>query len=77
MRMDSFKNLDEMSEKELLKLIVSNQMYLLYRINKIETKLKNEKSNSSDVVIKDGLDKVMSFSDQINKFLEKNATADE
>lgn len=74
MRLDSFDSLDKMSEKDLLKLIVSNQMYLLHRFDAFENKYNGEKTNSSDVVIDLGLDKAGTFLKQIDVSLKKNFT---
>lgn len=78
MRLDSFDSLDKMSEKDLLKVIVANQIQILYKISRFESKVTNSGiGDSSDVVIKDAIGNVESYNKQIDVFLKKNFAKDE
>lgn len=77
MNMTEIKSLKELTDRELLELMVSSQMYLLYRVDALERKLTKKDPTGSDMIITDGLDKAMSFLKQIDTLLEKKATEDQ
>lgn len=76
MNLSEIKSLKELKDRELLELIVSGQMYLLYRVDALERKLTEKDPTGSDMIIADGLSKAMSFIQQIDSSLKKNATKD-
>lgn len=74
MNLTEIKSLKELKDRELLELIVSSQMYLLYRVDALERKLTEKDPTGSDMVISDGLSKAVSFIQQIDSSLKKKST---
>ena len=60
-----------MSDRELLELVVSNQMYLHFRRSQIESHVSDTGNKSGADITKDALDKSISFFDRINEELIK------
>lgn len=65
------KSIGEMSDRELLELVVSNQMFLNFRIAEIEHELKLTDVAKSEIVIKRAIDMSKSFYKQIDTELTR------
>lgn len=65
------KSIGEMSDRELLELVVSNQMFMHLRLSEIEYALELSKDKSSEKVINRALDMSKSFYKQIDNELTR------
>lgn len=74
MRIDSFKSLDAMPEKDLLKIVIANQLNIIYRIERLEKEIAPKSVVDFDNTIKESIGKIESSNRQVNEFLEKNFT---
>ncbi len=71
MRLDAFKSLDKMSEKDLLKIIIANQLNIIYRIERLEKEIDPKTVVDFDGIIKDTIGKVESYERQISEYIGK------
>ncbi|WP_430971591.1 hypothetical protein [Sunxiuqinia rutila] len=74
MKLDYTKNLDELTEKELMQFIIGTQTLILRRLDDIESKIKDRKEQTHQETVDEILFKVESNIDRINETLERKAT---
>ena len=73
MKLDYTKNLDELTEKELMQFIIGTQTLILRRLDAIESKIKNNQEQTHQETVDEILFKVESNLDRINETLERKA----
>lgn len=73
MRLDAFKSLDEMSEKDLLKIVIANQLNIIYRIERLEKEIKPKDAVNFELTIKDTIEKIESYESKISKYIESQS----
>lgn len=73
MRLDAFKSLDEMSEKDLLKIVIANQLNIIYRIERLEKEIKPKDAVNFELTIKDTIGKIESYESKISKYIESQS----
>lgn len=74
MKLDNTKNLDELTEKELMQFVIGTQTLILRRLDDIESKIKHKKEQTHQETVDEILFKVKSNIDRINETLERKAT---
>lgn len=71
MTLELNESIEKMSDRQLLELLVSNQMFLHFRLAEIEHELKLTDIAKSEMVIKRAIDMSKSFYKQINTELTR------
>lgn len=74
MKLDYTKNLDELTEKELMQFIISAQLLTLTKLDEVLTEIKNEKMIPHHQTTEELVFKITSNIDRINDALAKQAT---
>ncbi|AHW61546.1 hypothetical protein SAMN05444285_1613 [Draconibacterium orientale] len=74
MKLDYTKNLDELTEKELMKFIIGTQTLILRRLDDIESKIKGSDEQTHQQTVDEIIFKASSNIDRINETLERKST---
>ena len=71
MTLELNESIEKMSDRQLLELLISNQMYLHFRLMQVESKITREKQSSGYDIVKDAINKSDSFFKHINEELKR------